>query len=61
MSLQNEKIYNTEDLVGNKEEIHKVTLGFDRNGPEVSHEIEGDQYIKDGKVYLSWLIFLMMT
>ena len=43
----------TEDLVGNTEEIHKVTLGFDKNGPEVSHEIKGDKYIEDGKVYLS--------
>jgi hypothetical protein len=23
----------TEDLVGNTEGIHKVTLGFDKNGP----------------------------
>ena len=43
----------TEDLVGNAEGIHKVTLGFDKNGPEVSHEIKGDQYIEGGKVYLS--------
>jgi len=43
----------TEDLVGNTEEIHKVTLGFDKKGPEVSHEIKGDKYIEDGKVYLS--------
>ena len=43
----------TEDLVGNTEGIHKVTLGFDKNGPEVSHEIKGDQYIEGGKVYLS--------
>ena len=43
----------TEDLVGNTEGIHKVTLSFDKNGPEVSHEIKGDQYIEGGKVYLS--------
>ena len=43
----------TEDLVGNSEKINEVTLGFDRNGPEVSHEIIGDQHIKNGKVFLS--------
>ena len=43
----------TEDLVGNTEGIHKVTLGFDKNAPEVSHEIKGDQYIEGGKVFLS--------